>query len=144
MKVFIDGRIAEGSAARIPVTDHGLLYGDGVFEGIRVAGRRVFRLDRHLERLALSARALDLEVPGGLAAARHAVLETARALDEEDAYVRLIVTRGDGALGVDPTACTRPRLICIADRIQIYPPHKLARGLDQVKCLLIHLLVKPK
>jgi len=102
MKVWIEGRVVDGSEARIPVTDHGLLYGDGVFEGIRLAGGRVFRLDSHLERLRQSARAIGLELPGGVAAIRKIVIETARAFGQPDGYVRLLVTRGDGAMGVDP------------------------------------------
>jgi branched-chain amino acid aminotransferase len=136
VKVWLDGRIVGGEEARIPVTDHGLLYGDGVFEGIRVCARGVFRLDDHLARLAASARALALELPEPLPALREIVLATARAFGEPDAYVRLIVTRGEGALGVDPTTCRRGRVICIVDRLAIYPPRTLARGLDLVTASL--------
>ena len=131
-KVWIDGEITELEEARIPVTDHGLLYGDGIFEGIRIRGRRVFRLEAHMARLESGARALALELPGGAEAMREIVLETARAHDEDEAYVRLIVTRGQGALGVDPTTCTEPRVICIVDEVHIYSPEKLASGLDLV------------
>jgi len=130
MKVWIDGKIVEGSQARISVLDHGLLYGDGVFEGIRIYARRVFRLDAHLERFARSAKALDLELPGGIQAAREIVLDTARAFAADEAYVRLIATRGEGPLGIDPTRCSEPRLICIVDRIAVYPDDKRAVGLD--------------
>lgn len=136
MKVWLDGRIVDGGEARIPVTDHGLLYGDGVFEGIRVSAGRVFRLDDHLARLASSARALALDLPEPLPSLREIVLATARAFGEPDAYVRLIVTRGEGALGVDPTTCPRGRAICIVDRLAIYPPATLARGLDLVTASL--------
>ena len=129
MKVWIDGRIVEGADARIPVTDHGLLYGDGVFEGIRVYGGRVVRLDAHLRRMHASARLLGLAIPEGL---HEIVLETLRAFGAENAYVRLIVTRGEGPLGVDPTRCGPPRTICIVDELQIYAPEKAARGLDLV------------
>lgn len=132
MKVWIDGRIVDGREARVPVTDHGFLYGDGVFEGIRVYARRVFRLERHLARLAVSARAVGLEIPGGLDRAREVVLATARAFGADDAYVRLIVSRGEGALGVDPTTCPEPRIVCIVDQARIYPAEKLERGLDLV------------
>jgi branched-chain amino acid aminotransferase len=131
-KVWIDGGICELEEARIPVTDHGLLYGDGLFEGIRIRGRRVFRLDAHMARLASGARALALTVPGGTAAIREIVLETARAHDADEAYVRLIVTRGVGALGVDPTTCLDPRVICIVDDVHIYSEEKLSQGLDLV------------
>ena len=132
MKVWIEGRVVDGSEARIPVTDHGLLYGDGVFEGIRLAGGRVFRLDSHLERLRHSARAIGLELPGGVAAIRAIVLETARAWGRPDGYVRLLVTRGDGAMGVDPTRCLDPRVVCIACEIELYPAALLASGISMV------------
>ena len=130
MKVWIEGKVVDGSEARISVLDHGLLYGDGVFEGIRIYGRRVFRLEAHMERFATSAKALALELPGGAAAAREVVLETARAFGADEAYVRLIATRGDGPLGIDPTQCSQPRLICIVDRIAVYPEHKRSAGID--------------
>jgi branched-chain amino acid aminotransferase len=132
MKVWIDGEIVDGDQARIPVTDHGLLYGDGVFEGIRVYAGRIFRLDAHMARFEAAARAIALDLPGGIAAVRAIVLATVRAHGADAAYIRLIATRGEGALGVDPTTCPRARLICIADRVNIYPPEKLARGLDLV------------
>ena len=132
MKVWIEGEIFEGAEARIPVTDHGFLYGDGVFEGLRIRKGRIFRLEAHLERLEVSARALGLEIPGGTEAVRAIVLETVRAHGTEDAYVRLIVTRGDGPLGVDPTSCPRARIVCIADALRIYPPEKRSRGIDLV------------
>jgi branched-chain amino acid aminotransferase len=136
MKVWIDGDIVDGSEARIPVTDHGLLYGDGVFEGIRVYAGRVFRLDDHLARLAAGAKALALELPGGVTEARRIVLQTVRAHAGEAAYVRLLLTRGVGALGVDPTTCPEARWICMVDQVAIYPEEKLARGIDLVTASL--------
>lgn len=137
MKVWIDGRVVDGGEARIPVTDHGLLYGDGIFEGLRVRAGRLVCLDRHLERLAVSARAVGLDLPGGLETLRAITLETARAFlgdaasgGTREAYVRLIVTRGDGTLGVDPTSCPTPRVLCLADSVALYPPEKLADGVD--------------
>jgi len=132
MKVWIDGGIVDGGEARVPVTDHGLLYGDGIFEGVRIYGRRVFRLDLHLARLEAGARAIGLALPGGVEGLRAIVLETARAFGESEAYARLIVTRGEGPLGVDPTTCSTPRVICIVDSIRLYPAETLARGLDLV------------
>lgn len=132
MKVWIDGRIVDGSEARVPVTDHGLLYGDGIFEGIRLAGGRVFRLDSHLSRLRHSGRAIGLELPGGIAGIREIVLATARAWGRPDGYVRLLVTRGDGAMGVDPTRCPSPRVICIACEIELYPAELIATGVSMV------------
>jgi len=129
MKVFIDSSIVDGSEARVPVTDHGLLYGDGVFEGIRSFAGRIFRLDDHLARLATSARSIALEIPGGLGAVRGIVIDTVRAFGRPDAYIRLLVTRGEGELGVDPSSCARPRVICIVDEVAIYPPEVRRRGL---------------
>jgi branched-chain amino acid aminotransferase len=132
MKVWIDGSVVDGAQARVPVTDHGLLYGDGVFEGIRAFGRRVFRLDDHLARLRVSARAVALAPPLDEAGLRGVVLDTLRALGLPDAYVRLVITRGEGALGVDPTTCPHARVFCIAAEARIFPPEKLAAGLDLV------------
>jgi branched-chain amino acid aminotransferase len=132
MKVWIEGRVVDGAEARIPGTDHGLLYGDGVFEGIRLAAGRVFRLDAHLERLRHSARAIGLELPGGTAGIRKIVIETARAFGQPDGYVRLLVTRGDGAMGVDPTRCLEPRVVCIACEIALYPAELLSTGITMV------------
>jgi branched-chain amino acid aminotransferase len=132
MKVWLDGRVVEGSEASIPVTDHGFLYGDGIFEGMRVWSGRLFRFEEHLARLSAGSRAIGLEIPGGLGAVREAVTQTVRAHGEADAYVRLIVTRGEGALGVDPTTCPQPRLLCIVDRVRIYPQEALLRGISLV------------
>jgi branched-chain amino acid aminotransferase len=132
MKVWIDGRVVEAAEARIPVTDHGLLYGDGLFEGMRVYGGRVFRLDDHLARFATGAKALALELPGGIARVREIVLETVRAHGAPEAYIRLLATRGVGALGVDPTSCREPRILCLVDQVALYPQEKLRRGIDLV------------
>ena len=131
-KVWIDGQIVAAEEARISVFDHGLLYGDGVFEGMRVYGGEIFRLDDHLSRFKRGAGALGIVLPGGLEAARKVVLETARAYGKPEAYIRLVLTRGQGALGVDPTTCENPQLICIVTRISLYPDEKLARGVDMV------------
>ena len=128
MKVWIDGAVVDGAEARVPVTDHGFLYGDGIFEGMRIYGRRIFRLEDHLRRLAVSARAVGLTIPGGLDAVRELLFETARAHDADEAYVRLIVSRGEGALGVDPTTCPDPRVVCIIDAVRLYPEETLQRG----------------
>jgi branched-chain amino acid aminotransferase len=130
VKVWIDGNVVEESEARIPVTDHGLLYGDGIFEGIRVYGRRAFRLDLHLARLATSARVVGLAIPGGIEAMREIVLATARAFGSDESYVRLIVTRGEGALGVDPSSCPQPRVLCLVDSVRLFPAEKLEQGLE--------------
>ena len=131
-KVWIDGGIVALADAKISVMDHGLLYGDGVFEGLRITRRSVFRLEDHLSRLAIAARAIALEIPGGIDAVREIILETARAHDADEAYGRLIVTRGEGALGVDPTTCTNPRILCIVDEVHIYSEAKRSQGLDLI------------
>jgi branched-chain amino acid aminotransferase len=130
VRVWIDGRVVDGAEATIPVTDHGLLYGDGIFEGIRVYGRRVFRLEAHMARFGASAKALALDLPGGIRATRQIVLETARDFGADEAYIRLLATRGDGPLGIDPTTCPEPRLICMIDRIAVYPEEKQRTGVD--------------
>ncbi|MGH0033340.1 MAG: branched-chain-amino-acid transaminase [Myxococcota bacterium] len=130
--VWIDGGVVPLAEARIPVDDHGVLYGDGVFEGMRIFHGGVFRLERHMARIDAAARAIGLELPGGTDALREIVFETARAFGEDEAYVRLVVTRGQGALGVDPTTCPTPRVFCIVTRVAIYPEEKLASGIDLV------------
>ncbi len=136
MKVWIDGRIVDGADARVSVLDHGFLYGDGVFEGMRVYSRRLFRLERHLDRLEVGARALGLALPGGRAALRALTLATAReharASGEEDGYVRLVVSRGVGELGVDPTSCPEPFITCIVDKIRIFPEERLRSGIAMI------------
>lgn len=136
MKIWINGEIVAPQDAKISVLDHGLLYGDGIFEGIRIYGSKLFRLPDHLHRFATSAKAIGLELPGGLEAIEQIVLDTARAFGESEGYLRLVATRGEGALGVDPTTCDHPTLICIADRIRLFPPEKLTRGLDMVTASL--------
>ncbi len=130
MKVFIDGELFDGKAGRIPVTDHGLLYGDGVFEGIRVFGGKPFMLEDHLERLCHGLRAVHLALPNAMARLREATLTTVRAHAEPESYVRLIVTRGDGALGVDPASCPTPRIICMVDSVQIFSEEKRRMGVS--------------
>jgi branched-chain amino acid aminotransferase len=132
MKVWIDGVVVEGAEARISVLDHGFLYGDGVFEGLRVRAGRIFRLDSHLERLSVSARTIGLDLPFDLHGLRKIIVETVCAHDEADAYVRLIVTRGEGPLGVDPTSCAHPRVVCIVDALRLFPEETLARGISLV------------
>jgi len=128
MKVWIEGKIVDGGEARVSVTDHGLLYGDGVFEGMRVYGGRVFRHDQHLARLAFGARVLGLELPYPLPEIKRVVEDTVRAFAEREAYIRLIVTRGEGPLGVDPTTCPRPGLVCIVATIKLFTEQQREQG----------------
>ena len=115
--------------ARVSVFDHGLLYGDGVFEGLRSYSGRVFRLNAHLDRLWASARAICLEIPMSKDRMAQAVLDTLAANDLEDGYIRLVVTRGAGTLGLDPNKCSNPQIIVIADTISLYPKEYYEHGL---------------
>jgi branched-chain amino acid aminotransferase len=129
---WFEGRVVDAREARIPVRDHGFLYGDGLFEGIRVRGGRVFRLDDHLARFAAGAKALALELPHAIAEVRRIVLDTVRAYAAPEAYVRLLATRGEGPLGVDPLPCGPARLLCLVDQVALYPEEKRRRGIDLV------------
>ncbi len=130
MKVFIDGKFFSEQQAKISVFDHGLLYGDGVFEGIRAYNGRVFKLKEHVERLYCSAKAILLEIPMTPAAMTKAVVDTCRQNRIRNGYVRLVVTRGVGTLGLNPNRCKRPSVIIIAGTIQLYPPEYYERGLE--------------
>jgi branched-chain amino acid aminotransferase len=132
MKIWIDGSIVEEGAARVSVTDHGLLYGDGIFEGMRVIAGRVFRIERHLDRLEFGARTLLLNLPYVRGEIRRIVEDTVRAFNEREAYVRLVVTRGEGPLGVDPTTCPKARLFCIVNTIKLFSEEQRERGLDMI------------
>jgi branched-chain amino acid aminotransferase len=132
MLVSIDGRLVPRAEARISVFDHGLLYGDGVFEGIRIYDRRVFRLDAHLARLEASAHAIGLQIPMDRAALAAAVVETVRANQQTDGYIRLVVTRGEGPLGLDPTTCARPCVIIIVAALAVYPAEHYTSGIRVV------------
>jgi branched-chain amino acid aminotransferase len=129
MKVYIDGKYYDEKAAKISVFDHGLLYGDGIFEGIRAYNGRVFKLKEHIDRLFYSAKALLLELPLSHAAIMRAVVETCRKNNLRDGYIRLLVTRGVGTLGLNPNRCKRPSVIVIADKIQLYPPAMYEKGM---------------
>lgn len=130
--VWIDGKYYDKKEAMVSVFDHGLLYGDGVFEGIRVYGRRAFRLDRHLERLYRSAKAVWIEIPLGRDAMAGMVLEAVAKSGLQDAYIRLLVTRGVGDLGLDPRKCAKPSIICIVDTIQLWLADCYEKGLVAV------------
>jgi len=129
LQVYLNGQLVPKQEARISVWDHGLLYGDGIFEGIRIYGGRVFRLDEHLERLYESAHSIRLKIPLSLAEMREAVLATCRANDLPDAYIRLVVTRGEGDLGIDRRKCHKATVIIIVDQIHLYPPDKYETGM---------------
>lgn len=132
MKVWLNGQIVDGDHARLNVRDHGLLYGDGVFEGIRIYDGRVFRLADHLRRLAFSSAYIGLDLPCSLERIGAIVEETATAFGQREAYVRLVVTRGVGELGVDPFTCEAPQLVCMVARIALYDPESIGAGIDMV------------
>jgi len=130
--VSMNGRLVPEDEARVSVFDHGLLYGDGVFEGLRAYSGRVFRLREHLERLWASARAICLEIPTTPEQLGRAIEETLAANGLADGYVRVVITRGAGSLGLDPGRTRDPQVIVIADTIALYPPELTARGLRLV------------
>ena len=134
MKIYIDGALHEEADAKISVFDHGLLYGDGVFEGIRFYNNRVFELDAHVTRLFDSAKSILLTIPMTEAEMTQAVLETIRANGLTDGYVRLVITRGKGTLGLSPFQCPMASVIVIASSISLYPEEKYQNGLVMVTC----------
>lgn len=131
-QIYINGQFFAPEDAKISVYDHGLLYGDGVFEGMRIYSGKVFRLTEHLQRLDESGRAIGLQMPIDLETMAKDVNDTVARNDIEDGYIRLIVTRGAGALGLDPFKCSDPQLIIIADSITLYPDSAYENGLDLV------------
>ena len=128
MKIYIDGKYYDRAEARISVFDHGLLYGDGVFEGLRIYGGRVFKLKEHIERLYMSAKAILLDIPMTADEMGTAVSEAVKVNEKENGYIRLIVTRGEGLLGIDPSSCARPSVIIIVGDIQMYPDEYYEKG----------------
>ena len=132
MKIYINGKLKSERDAKVSVFDHGLLYGDGVFEGIRAYNGRVFQLDEHVDRLYDSAKAIALEIPMTRAGMAKAVVRTCKANGIKDGYIRLVVTRGVGTLGLNPYLCTKPQVIIIAANIQLYPPKLYREGMPIV------------
>ena len=129
MQIYLNGQFVSKDDAKISVFDHGLLYGDGIFEGIRLYDNCVFKLDDHLERLELSAKAILLDIPMSRKELSDAVCETCRLNNLSDGYIRLLVTRGAGHLGLSPKGCETPTVIIIAANIQLYPPEHYENGL---------------
>ena len=134
MKIYLDGALCDEAEAKISVFDHGLLYGDGVFEGIRFYNGRVFKLQEHTDRLFDSARAICLDIPASKAEINEIVLSTIRANGLRDGYVRLVVTRGVGDLGLNPKLCPKPSVFCIAAKIKLYSEELYRTGLDIITC----------
>ena len=129
MKIYLDGKFVDDADAKVSVFDHGLLYGDGVFEGIRLYGGNVFRLDEHLERLEYSAKAILLKLPLNRQELSDVTCETCRLNNLKDAYIRLVVTRGVGDLGLAPWLCAKPSIFVIASKISLYPQEHYDNGL---------------
>ncbi|HXX41635.1 MAG TPA: branched-chain-amino-acid transaminase [Chthoniobacterales bacterium] len=133
-KIYIDGKFYSEANAKVSVFDHGLLYGDGIFEGIRFYNGRVFRLEEHLARLWDSARSICLEIPISVRRMSDALLETIRENNLREGYIRLLVTRGVGNLGLNPAQCRRPSVIIITAQIALYPESVYKNGLSVVTC----------
>jgi branched-chain amino acid aminotransferase len=136
-KIYINGKLLDKANATISVYDHGLLYGDGVFEGIRIYGGRVFRLPQHIERLYDSARTIYLDIPLTPAQMAEAITATVRANAKQEGYIRVVVTRGAGYLGLDPRKTTDPQVIVIVDDISLYPAELYEHGMEIVTAATI-------
>jgi len=132
IQIFINGQFVPKEEAKISVFDHGYLYGDGVFEGIRAYNGRVFKLTEHLDRLYESAKSIWLTIPLSWKEMEEAVLESCRRNNIRDGYIRLVVSRGDGDLGLDPRKCPRPNVVIIADKIQLYPEALYETGMKVI------------
>lgn len=130
LQIYINGKLYDKENAKISVYDHGLLYGDGVFEGLRSYSGKVFRLEQHLDRLWASAKAILLTIPMTKEAVAKAVNDTLAINGIKDGYIRLVVTRGAGSLGLDPNRCSDPQVIVITDHIALYPKELYENGLD--------------
>ena len=129
MKIYIDGNYYEKENARISVFDHGLLYGDGIFEGIRIYSGKIFKLKEHLNRLYLSAKAVYLKIPLSVNELEDKVRETVRLNQTNNGYIRLLVTRGKGDLGIDPAKCQKASIIIIVADIELYPDEYYTKGI---------------
>ena len=132
MKIYLNGDLVAKEDAKVSVFDHGFLYGDGVFEGIRIYNKRIFRLEAHLQRLYRSARAIMLKIPLSMEEMGRAIADTVRANKLENGYIRAIVSRGPGDLGLDPRKCAHPTIVIIADAIALYPAEVYERGMECV------------
>lgn len=130
IQIYVDGRYYPKEEAKISVFDHGFLYGDGVFEGIRAYNGRVFKLKEHIDRLYNGARGIMINVPLTKEEMTEVVLETLRRNQLQDAYIRLVISRGAGDLGLDPKKCSKPTVVCIADKIVLYPEELYEKGME--------------
>jgi branched-chain amino acid aminotransferase len=137
LKIWIDGKFYDKENAKISVYDHGLLYGDGVFEGIRVYRGKIFECDAHLRRLFDSARAIRLTPPKSAEQIRAAMEETVAVNNFSDCYIRLVITRGPGYLGLNPNKCPTPSMFIIADTIELYPPEMYSNGMSIITSTVV-------
>jgi branched-chain amino acid aminotransferase len=137
LKVWLDGKLHDKADAKVSVYDHGLLYGDGVFEGIRVYSGRIFKCDAHLARLWDSAKAIRLDVPYTREQLKAAMTDTVKANNFTDCYIRLVVTRGVGYLGLNPNKCPKPSVFVIADTIELYPKEMYDKGMSVITASVI-------
>ena len=137
LKIWIDGNLFPKADAKISVYDHGLLYGDGVFEGIRVYSGRIFECEAHLRRLYDSAKAIRLTIPATKEELKSAMELTFKSNNFTDCYIRLVVTRGVGYLGLNPNRCEKPTIIIISDTIELYPPEMYEKGMAIITCSVI-------
>jgi branched-chain amino acid aminotransferase len=135
--VYINAKLVPQAEAKVSVFDHGLLYGDGVFEGLRAYGGKVFRLAEHVRRLYESAQAIWLTIPISRDEMCQAINETVAVNGIQDGYIRAVVTRGAGTLGLDPNRCSNPQVIIIADAIALYPDELYEQGLEIVTVSVI-------
>ena len=131
-KIWLNGTLVEPQQASVSVFDHGVLYGDGVFEGIRAYRGRIFKMQTHLKRLFDSARAIRLEIPYSIDELEQAIRQTVDANGQKDAYIRMCVTRGEGTLGLNPFLCVKPSVFIIVDKIELYPPELYENGLEVI------------
>ena len=131
-KIYLNGEFVSRSEAKVSVFDHGLLYGDGVFEGIRAYAGKVFKLEEHVDRLYKSAKVITLEIPIEKREMTEIILASLKENNLKDAYVRVVVTRGEGDLGLDPRKCSKPTIVVIADKIKLYPGELYENGIEIV------------
>ena len=137
LKIWLGNKLVDEQEAKISVFDHGLLYGDGVFEGIRVYNKRVFELDAHIERLYNSAKGIRLDIPMSKHQLVEAINKTVEANNIGNGYIRLVITRGTGSLGLNPFTCETPMIFIIADNIQLYPEELYEKGMKIISATTV-------
>jgi branched-chain amino acid aminotransferase len=142
MVVYLDGKIVPKEQAQVSVYDHGFLYGDGIFEGIRVYSGNIFRLKEHIDRLYESAKSIMLEIPLSYEEMTQATIDTVAASELQDCYIRLVISRGKGDLGIDPSKCPKPTVVIIVDTISLYPDELYEKGVPLITASVPRLPMK--